>query len=76
MVDSTICTPTPRGSVCCARFSEDGGWYRAVVASVSPEGVTVCYVDYGNSETVDPSQVFVSTMDNVHRMSTAVCVPY
>ena len=47
------------GSACCARFSEDGGWYRAVVASVSPKGVTVHYVDYGNSETVDPSQVFV-----------------
>ena len=30
-----------------------------MVASVSPEGVTVCYVDYSNSETVDPSQVFV-----------------
>ena len=59
MVDSTICTPTPHGSACCARFSEDGGWYRAVVASVSLEGVTVRYVDYGNSETVDPSQVFV-----------------
>ena len=60
MVDSTICTPTPHGSACCARFSEeDGDWYRAVVASVSSEGVTVCYLDYGNSETVDPSQVFV-----------------
>ena len=31
----------------------------AVVASVSPEGVTVRYMDYSNSETVDPSQVFV-----------------
>ena len=30
-----------------------------MVASVSPEGVTVCYVDYGNSETVDLSQMFV-----------------
>ena len=36
------------GQVCCAQFSEDHDWYRAVVTYVSEAGVQVKFVDYGN----------------------------
>ena len=36
------------GQVCCAQFSEDHDWYRAVVICVSAAGVEVKFVDYGN----------------------------
>lgn len=38
------------GQVCCAQYSEDLNWYRAVITRVSPEGVEVKFVDYGNSD--------------------------
>ena len=37
------------GDFCCALFSEDGCWYRALITSVSHGKVTVLYVDFGNS---------------------------
>lgn len=36
------------GQVCCAQFSEDHDWYRAVITCVSEAGVEVKFVDYGN----------------------------
>ncbi|XP_019638854.1 PREDICTED: uncharacterized protein LOC109480923 isoform X1 [Branchiostoma belcheri] len=44
------------GSVCCAKFS-DGLWYRAEVVFTESDQVTVYFVDYGNTETVDSSHV-------------------
>ncbi|KAM4636974.1 tudor domain-containing protein 1 [Discoglossus pictus] len=38
------------GDACCAKFSEDGQWYRAVVLDTSDSSVTVAYADYGNIE--------------------------
>ena len=40
---------------CCAKYSEDDMWYRAVITSESPSPtgeITVRFVDYGNSESV------------------------
>eukprot|EP00058_Branchiostoma_floridae_P024135 XP_002609625.1 hypothetical protein BRAFLDRAFT_125037 [Branchiostoma floridae] len=48
--------PRP-GTVCCAQFTEDDSWYRAVVRKVTDKGVLVRYVDYGNCETVEMSRV-------------------
>ncbi|XP_066272832.1 uncharacterized protein [Branchiostoma lanceolatum] len=48
--------PRP-GTVCCAQFTEDDGWYRAVIRKVTDKGVLVRYVDYGNCETVEMSRV-------------------
>ncbi|KAL8569338.1 hypothetical protein ACOMHN_014022 [Nucella lapillus] len=44
--------PAP-GEVCCAQFSVDDRWYRAlVVTATTLNTVLVLYVDYGNSEDV------------------------
>ncbi|KAM5125269.1 uncharacterized protein ACMZJ9_022327, partial [Mantella aurantiaca] len=40
------------GDACCAKFTGDGQWYRAVILEVSASTVTVVYADYGNLETL------------------------
>lgn len=42
--------------VCCAQFSEDNQWYRAVVEEKSGDDVTVRFIDYGNIETLPISR--------------------
>ncbi|NXU57800.1 TDRD1 protein, partial [Turnix velox] len=49
------------GEACCARFSEDGRWYRALVLSASPSEVKVLYADYGNTEMLPLSEVLPIT---------------
>ncbi|NXT33693.1 TDRD1 protein, partial [Pelecanoides urinatrix] len=57
---SEYCQKTPpnvykpkNGEPCCAFFSDDGNWYRALVQNVTSDGtVKVCFVDYGNVEEV------------------------
>lgn len=44
-----------KGSLVCARFSEDQSWYRAVVTSVRDDTVLVRFVDYGNSDEIKQS---------------------
>ncbi|KYN07032.1 Maternal protein tudor [Cyphomyrmex costatus] len=41
------------GTYCIAQYSEDLKWYRAVIKSVEESSVTVEFVDYGNTESVD-----------------------
>ena len=45
------------GEACCAMFTQDDGWYRAVVTNVTGTMVGVCYLDYGNSENLPLSRV-------------------
>jgi len=40
------------GDVCCAQFSEDNQWYRAVVEENNDSALTVRFIDYGNTETL------------------------
>ncbi|NXX86387.1 TDRD1 protein, partial [Urocolius indicus] len=49
------------GEACCARFSGDGCWYRALVLRASQSVVEVLYADYGNIETVPLSWVLPIT---------------
>ncbi|XP_035293701.1 tudor domain-containing protein 1 isoform X1 [Cricetulus griseus] len=45
------------GEACCARFTSDDLWYRAIVLEASDSGVKVLYADYGNMETLPLSRV-------------------
>ena len=45
------------GSLVCAKFSQDGGWYRGEVLECSAECCRVLFVDYGNIENVKPSDI-------------------
>ncbi|XP_040598275.1 tudor domain-containing protein 1 isoform X3 [Mesocricetus auratus] len=45
------------GEACCARFTSDDLWYRAVVLETSDSDVKVLYADYGNMETLPLSRV-------------------
>ena len=45
------------GVACCALFSEDGMFYRSEIVQATPKSVEIRYVDYGNQETIDPSEV-------------------
>ncbi|XP_066457578.1 tudor domain-containing protein 1 [Eleutherodactylus coqui] len=38
------------GDACCAKFTEDGQWYRAVVLELHGASAKVAYADYGNTE--------------------------
>ncbi|XP_011783234.1 PREDICTED: tudor domain-containing protein 1 isoform X4 [Colobus angolensis palliatus] len=40
------------GDACCAKYTSDDFWYRAVVLGASDTDVEVLYADYGNIETV------------------------
>ncbi|NXX92080.1 TDRD1 protein, partial [Centropus bengalensis] len=49
------------GEACCARFSGDGRWYRAVVLKTSRAMVEVLYADYGSTEMLPLSKVLPIT---------------
>ncbi|XP_050666514.1 maternal protein tudor-like isoform X1 [Leptidea sinapis] len=49
--------PLPDGAVCCARFPDDDNWYRAMVRHTQGEQVVVAYVDYGNEQEVNVSDL-------------------
>ena len=42
---------------CAAKFSEDGQWYRAKISATYPDSVEVLFVDYGNTEKVNTSDI-------------------
>lgn len=44
------------GDVCCAKFSEDNQWYRAVVEDSADNALTIRFLDYGNTETLPISR--------------------
>ena len=49
--DLLLLTPSI-GKICCAKFPEDGAWYRALVTGLSGKGTSVLFVDFGNSSIV------------------------
>uniref|UniRef100_A0AAQ4QZE9 Tudor domain-containing protein 1 n=1 Tax=Gasterosteus aculeatus aculeatus TaxID=481459 RepID=A0AAQ4QZE9_GASAC len=53
---SVSCKPAV-GAACCARFSADNNWYRAVVVEVGENEASVIYADYGNAEKVPFSRI-------------------
>ena len=50
--------PPVLGQICCAKFSEDGSWYRARVIHVPGKGsLRVHFLDYGNQEVLPLSEL-------------------
>lgn len=50
--------PPVLGQPCCAKFSEDGTWYRAKVVEIrSLSSYTVHFIDFGNSEERNPEHI-------------------
>lgn len=47
----------PMGAACCARFPDDTNWYRARVRDTRRNKIIVAYVDYGNEQEVDVSDL-------------------
>uniref|UniRef100_A0AAY5F2E6 Tudor domain-containing protein 1 n=1 Tax=Electrophorus electricus TaxID=8005 RepID=A0AAY5F2E6_ELEEL len=47
----------PHGAACCAQFSGDKNWYRAIVLDTTSTHVSVVYADYGNTERVPLSSI-------------------
>ncbi|KAM5243584.1 tudor domain-containing protein 1 isoform 2-T2 [Hipposideros larvatus] len=45
------------GDACCAKYTNDDIWYRAIVLETSDAEVKVLYADYGNIETLPLSRV-------------------
>nr|XP_034370782.1 tudor domain-containing protein 1 isoform X2 [Arvicanthis niloticus] len=45
------------GEACCAKYTNDDFWYRAIVLETSDCDVKVLYADYGNIETLPLSRV-------------------
>uniref|UniRef100_A0A3Q3X8T6 Tudor domain containing 1 n=1 Tax=Mola mola TaxID=94237 RepID=A0A3Q3X8T6_MOLML len=56
LTSSVLRKPVP-GAACCAQFSADKNWYRAVVLEVGENEMSVIYADYGNTEKVPFSSI-------------------
>ncbi|XP_042253348.1 tudor domain-containing protein 1 isoform X1 [Thunnus maccoyii] len=54
---STVQSKLAPGAACCAQFSADNNWYRAVVLEVGENEMSVIYADYGNTEKVPVSRI-------------------
>ncbi|KAL2078027.1 hypothetical protein ACEWY4_025712 [Coilia grayii] len=57
--------PSP-GAACCAQFSGDQKWYRAVVLDVSGSQGSVIYADFGNAEEVPLSHILPIPAELLH----------
>lgn len=58
--ESELAVTNPQvGMICCAKFSEDGEWYRAKVKSINGTVAEVFFVDYGNVDTINTAQIKV-----------------
>ncbi|KPJ08016.1 Maternal protein tudor [Papilio machaon] len=62
----------PVGAACCARFPDDDNWYRARVKDTKGNKVIVTYVDYGNEQEVDVSDLRTITPDLIRLPAQAL----
>ncbi|XP_010790420.1 tudor domain-containing protein 1 [Notothenia coriiceps] len=56
-LSSTVLSRPTSGAACCAQFSADNNWYRAMALDVGEKEMSVVYADYGNTEKVPFSRV-------------------
>uniref|UniRef100_A0A8B9K8U9 Tudor domain containing 1 n=1 Tax=Astyanax mexicanus TaxID=7994 RepID=A0A8B9K8U9_ASTMX len=65
--------PLP-GSACCAQFSGDKNWYRAVILDTTSTHANVIYADYGNCERVPITSILPIPKDLLqHPFQIARC---
>ncbi|XP_071555768.1 protein tudor isoform X1 [Temnothorax nylanderi] len=59
------------GTVCAARYPEDGDWYRAKIIALCEEGTgaKVLYMDYGNSAVTEDLRVLPEDIVNISTLS-------
>lgn len=57
------------GTVCAARYPEDGCWYRAKIVAHREEGTEVLYMDYGNSAITEELRVLPEDIANIPILS-------
>lgn len=57
------------GTVCAARYPEDGCWYRAKIVAHCKEGTEVLYMDYGNSAVTEELRVLPEDIVNIPILS-------
>ncbi|XP_034415209.1 tudor domain-containing protein 1 [Cyclopterus lumpus] len=62
-LSSTVLSRPAPGAACCAQFSADNDWYRAVVLEVGENETSVIYADYGNTEKVPFSRILPIPMN-------------
>ncbi|KAJ2943611.1 hypothetical protein O0L34_g16719 [Tuta absoluta] len=62
----------PVGAACCARFPDDDNWYRARVRRTNGKKVVVAYVDYGNEQEVDVSDLRTITPELIRLPAQAM----
>lgn len=61
-----------KGQAVIAQSVDDGNWYRAQVESISPTGVRVLFIDFGNRETVPPTNL--RDIYDVRFMQPVTCI--
>ncbi|CAG4946762.1 unnamed protein product [Parnassius apollo] len=62
----------PVGAACCARFPDDDNWYRARVKDTRGKKVIVTYVDYGNEQEIDISDLRTITPELIRLPAQAL----
>ncbi|XP_033001256.1 tudor domain-containing protein 15 [Lacerta agilis] len=71
-VDKILENPEP-GKLCCARYSKDMHYYRAVIREVMDNSIDVCFLDFGNTETVPLFNVRVLLPEFLELPALAIC---
>lgn len=56
LTDAPVDSPMV-GQACIAKFKDDGVWYRAEILSTTNGVISVRFIDYGNSTTVEKSEL-------------------
>lgn len=62
----------PVGAACCARFPDDDNWYRARIRETKGNKVVVAYVDYGNEQEVEVSDLRTITPELIRLPAQAM----
>lgn len=68
--DQLISNPKT-GQTCCAKYSADGKWYRALVLAPPSPSILVLFVDFGNTDIVN--EVFILKTELRSLPMSAIC---